>query len=108
VRVELRVANTGYLASFGLPSARRLPHVEPLRLTVTAGSAHVVAPASEIEIGHLEGWGGGLYGGVSIFSPWTRGNAHERFVTLVLAGSGEAKVKVGSARVGFQTVTVPL
>lgn len=108
VRVELRVANTGYLGSFGLPSARKLPHVEPLRVTVSAGSAHVVAPASEIEVGHLEGWGSGLYGGSSVFSPWTRGNPHERFVTLVLAGTGEAKLKVGSARVGFQTVTVGL
>lgn len=108
LRVDLRIANTGYLGSYGLPSARKLPHVEPLRITVSAGSAHVVAPASEIEVGHLEGWGSGLYGGSSIFSPWTRGNSHERFVTLVLAGTGEAKIKVGSARVGFQTVAVSL
>jgi hypothetical protein len=108
VKVELRVANRGYLGSVGLPSARKLPHVEPLRLTVTADHAHVVAPSNEVEIGHLEGWGSGLYGAASVFSPWTRGNSHERFVTLVLSGKGEAKVKVGSARVGFQTVTVDL
>jgi hypothetical protein len=106
LQVDLRIANTGYLASYGLPSARKLPHVEPLRIAVSAGSAHVVAPSNEIEVGHLEGWGGGLYGGSSIFSPWTRGNSHERFVTLVLAGNGDVKIKVGSARVGFQTLTI--
>jgi hypothetical protein len=105
-KVELRVANRGYLGSYGLPSARKLPHAEQLRLTVSAGKAQVVAPSSEVDLGHLEGWGGGLYGGASIFSPWTRGNSNERFVTLVLAGSGEVKVKVGSARVGFQETSI--
>jgi hypothetical protein len=108
VRVELRVANRGYLASHGLPSSKKLPHAEPLRLTVSGQGAQVIAPSTEVEIGHLEGWGSGLYGGSSVFSPWTRGNSHERFVTLVLAGRGEAKVKVGSVRVGFQTLTITL
>lgn len=108
VQIELRVANRGYLGSYGLPSAKKLPHVEPLRLTVSAGQAHVLAPAPETEIGHLEGWGTGLYGAASVFSPWTRGNPHERFVSLVLAGTGEVSLKVGSARVGFQTVRVDL
>src|SRR5206468_7330359 len=108
VRVELRVANRGYLASYGLPSAKQLPHAEPLRLSVSAAKAHVIAPSSEVEIGHLEGWGAGLYGGASVFSPWTRGNSHERFVSLVFAGTGAVDLKVGSARVGFQTVRVDL
>jgi hypothetical protein len=107
-KVEVRVANRGYLASYGLPSAKKLPHAEALRLTVDAGKAQVVAPSSEVEIGHLEGWGAGLYGGASVFSPWTRGNSHEKFVTLVLAGKGDVKVKVGSARVGFQETTIAI
>ncbi len=71
-----------------------------LALTLLAPGAAVV------EIGHLEGWGGGLYGGPSVFSPWTRGNGHERFVTLVVAGSGRLDVTVGSARTGFQHLAV--
>jgi hypothetical protein len=59
-----------------------------------------------VEIGHLEGWGGGLYGGPSVFSPWTRGNGHERFVTLVVQGSGRLELEVGSCRVGWQTLVV--
>jgi hypothetical protein len=108
VRVDLRVANRGYLGSFGLPSARKLPHVEPLRVSVEAHGAQVIAPATEVEVGHLEGWGSGLYGGASVFSPWTRGNSHEKFVTLVFSGRGRARIKVGSARVGFQHLDLDL
>ena len=66
-----------------------------------------MAPAEAIlEIGHLDGWGAGLYGGPSVFMPWTRGNGHERFVTLVAEGRGTLSVKVGSCRVGYRTVDV--
>jgi hypothetical protein len=106
-RIDLRIANRGYLATFGLPSAKKLSHSEPLRLTASGDGAKVVAPVeSVVEIGHLDGWGAGLYGGPSIFMPWTRGNGHERFVTLVAEGTGTLRVKVGSCRVGYQTVVV--
>jgi hypothetical protein len=106
-RVELRVANRGYLGTCGLPSARKLPLSEPLRLTTAGKGVTLVAPAeSVVEIGHLDGWGAGLYGGASIFMPWTRGNAHERFVTLVAEGKGTLSVCVGSCRVGYLTVDV--
>ena len=61
-----------------------------------------------VEIGHLEGWGGGLYGGPSIFGPWTRGNGHERFVTAVAEGTGSLQLCVGSCRVGLTTVDLTL
>jgi hypothetical protein len=38
--------------------------------------------------------------------PWTRGNDHERFVTLVAEGKGTLRVRVGSCRVGYRTVDV--
>jgi hypothetical protein len=107
--VELRVANLGYLPSYGLPSAKGVPHAEPLRLTVKAEGAKLVAPAEQVvEIGHLDGWGAGLYGGPSIFSPWTRGNGHERFVTVVVEGAGTLKLEVGSCRVGRWKLDVPV
>lgn len=108
-RVELRVANHGYLGTVGAPSAKLLPHVEPLRLTARTEGVTLLAPTEAVvEIGHLDGWGGGLYGGPSVFAPWTRGNAHERFVTLVAAGSGRVHVEVGSCRVGTQTLVVDI
>jgi hypothetical protein len=106
-RIEIRVANSGYLGTYGLSSAKKLPHVEPLRLTTEASGVKLVAPAESIvEIGHLDGWGNGLYAGTNIFFPWTRGNVHERFVTLVAQGKGKLTVKVGSCRVGYRTVVV--
>src|SRR3569832_2097427 len=44
-KVEVRVANRGYLGTYGLPSARKLPHVEPLRLSVSGNGAKVLAPS---------------------------------------------------------------
>ena len=103
--VELRVANAGYLPSHGLPSAKGLPHAEPLRLTMKTEGLTLVAPSEQVvELGHLDGWGGGLYGGPSIFSPWTRGNGHERFVTLVVEGRGTLQLEVASCRVGRWTL----
>jgi len=100
-RIELRIVNRGYLATHGLPSAKALPHSEPLRLRATGEGVALLAPAeSVIEIGHLDGWGSGLHGGPSTFAPWTRGNGHERFVTLLAQGSGTVHVQVGSCRIG--------
>lgn len=108
-RIELRIGNRGYLATHGLSSAKKLPHSEPLRLTTEASGVKLVAPAEAVvEIGHLDGWGSGLYSGMSIFAPWTRGNVHEKFVTLVAEGRGKLKVKVGSCRVGYRTLEITL
>ncbi len=106
-RVELRVANRGYLGTYGPWSARKLPHVEPLRITTEGSTVKLVAPAEAIvEIGHLDGWGSGLYAGTNIFFPWTRGNVNERFVTLVTEGRGRLVVKAGSCRVGWHVAEI--
>jgi hypothetical protein len=106
-RIEIRVSNRGYLGTYGLPSAKRLPHSEPLRLTAKGIGVTLVAPAESIvDIGHLDGWGSGLYNGANIFMPWTRGNVHEKFVTLVAEGQGCLQVKVGSCRVGFRALEI--
>ena len=106
-RIHIRVANHGYMGTCGIPSAKGLPHVEPLRLRATGEGVTLLAPSAGVaEIGHLDGWGGGLYGGPSVFSPWTRGNGHERFVTLVVQGRGRVQVEVSSCRVGVQRLVV--
>jgi len=108
-RIHLRIANHGYLGTCGVPSAKALPHVEPLRLTARAEGVMLLAPTEAVlEIGHLDGWGGGLYGGPSIFAPWTRGNGHERFVTLIASGTGRIRVEVGSCRVGTMSLEVDI
>jgi len=106
-RIDIRVANHGYLGTCGLPSAKKLPHAEPLRLTARGEGVLLLAPTEAVlEVGHLNGWGGGLYGGPSVFSPWTGGNGHEKFVTLVVTGTGSVHVEVRSCRVGVQSLVV--
>ena len=108
-RIHIRIANHGYLGTCGLPSAKTLPHAEPLRLKARGEGVTLLAPAEAVlQIGHLDGWGGGLYGGPSVFSPWTRGNGHEKFVTLVLKGAGTVQVEVGSCRVGAHKLVVDI
>ncbi len=108
-RIEIRVANHGYLGTCGPASAKGMPHVEPLRLTARGEDATLLAPTEAVvQLGHLDGWGRGLHGGTTVFSPWTRGNAHERFVTLLVAGAGRVHVEVGSCRVGMQQLVVEL
>jgi hypothetical protein len=108
-RIELRIANRGYLGTYGLSSAKKLPFAEPLRLTAECAGVKLAAPAeSVVEVGHLEGWGRGLYNGVNIFFPWTRGNVHEKFVTLVTEGRGKVTLRVGSVRVGYKTLEIDI
>jgi hypothetical protein len=91
-RVEIRVANRGYLSTYGISSAKKLPFSEPLRATVEATGASLAAPPEKvIELGHLAGWGQGLSQRRDIFLPWTRGNVHERFFTLVCRRQGQAQ-----------------
>lgn len=107
-RIELRVVNRGYLGTYGLSSAKKLPISEPLRATFECeGDLQVGSPTEKVvELGHLDGWGRGLYNGVSIFFPWTRGNVHERFLTIVAEGQGKLKVRIGSVRVGQQAIAI--
>jgi hypothetical protein len=107
-RIELRVVNRGYLGTYGLSSAKKLAFVEPLRATFEcSGGLQVGSPLEKvIELGHLDGWGRGLYNGVSIFFPWTRGNVHERFFTVVTEGRGKLKLRVGSVRVGYRSLDI--
>ncbi len=106
-RIDLRIVNRGYMGTYGLSSAKKLPHSEPLRMTTECDGVKLAAPGEAVvEIGHLDGWGRGLYNGPTIFAPWTRGNIHEKFVTLVAEGKGRLRVRVGSCRVGYRSVDV--
>jgi hypothetical protein len=111
-QVDLRVRNSGYLASYGLPSARKLPFSEPLRLTAVPtapGGPEVVSPAERVvEIGHLEGWGRGRGGDFGFGALETHGTDGERWVRLVVRGEGALDVEVYSPRTGRTALRIPV
>lgn len=108
-QLTVTVTNVGYLATYGIPSARELPHNEPVQVEVaSAGGVDVVGPATaRAEIGHLEGWGRGRFNASqSLLFPESRGSSNRARHRLVLRGAGEVTVRVGSCRVGWSETRV--
>lgn len=102
-RVSLQIENQGYLPTFVLGSARALSLNEPLSAEVrTEGCALAEDGAARRDIGHLEGWGRGLYDGTgALYYMRSRGNTARAHVSWVVRGRGRLTVRVGSCRVGW-------
>jgi len=108
MRVDVRVENDGYLATYGVPSAKKLDFNEPLYATCSARGCELVDPgAAHQTLGHLDGWGHGLHTGANLPAyPGTRGTTNAAWASYLVRGSGVLDVRVGSARVGFVTARV--
>ena len=107
-RIEVEVANAGYLPTYVLDSAKKLSldarvfvEVEPL------GGATIDPRDARTEIGHLEGWGRGLYNQY-IFYQRSRGSVSRRTVSIPVQGRGKVRVRARGLRVGevVQEITV--
>ena len=111
-QVTVTVENLGYLPTYVLPSARELPHNEPLHVEVSGleGDLALVDPAlGRACLGHLEGWGRGRHNpGQSVLFPRSQGTRHRARHRLVLRGEGHVVIRAGSCRVGWQTLAVEL
>ena len=65
------------------------------------------ATVGRVEVGHLEGWGRGLYGGAdALYFQRSKGSVSRRVVQWV-ARRGAVSITVGSCRLGELTVEVP-
>jgi hypothetical protein len=105
-RVELRVANTGYLGTYGVPSAKQLDFNEPIYAVATAHRCELIGQ-SHHTLGHLDGWGRGLHTSANLPAyPGTRGTTNAAWATYLVRGPGVLDVRVGSARAGFITARV--
>jgi hypothetical protein len=105
-RVELRVANTGYLGTYGVPSAKQLDFNEPIYAVATAHRCELIGQ-SHHTLGHLDGWGRGLHTSANLPAyPGTRGTTNAAWATYLVRGPGMLDVRVGSARAGFITARV--
>jgi hypothetical protein len=103
-RVTITVENRGYLPTYVLSSARKLDFCEPLYAEVQAheGCALDHPGDARREIGHLDGWGRGLYDGSdAIYYLSSRGNTGSRTLSYVVRGHGRLSVRVGSCRTGW-------
>jgi hypothetical protein len=110
-RVELSIANHGYLPTFILASAKALQHNEPLSVFCEPDGVQLVdAGQAQIGVGHLEGWGRGRHGGAgAVHYPRSAGSEHRAHVAYLVRGQGALRVRVGSCRVGWieHRVAVP-
>jgi hypothetical protein len=103
-RIEVVVENRGYLGTDVIESARRLPWNEPLRAEIATegGLALVLESDRRVEVGHLAGWGRGLFDGSgALFYQRSRGSASSKTLSWAVTGSGVLTVRVGSCRVGW-------
>lgn len=102
-RLEAVVANHGYLATCGLPSAARLPWNEPPRAHLQlTGAALIEAGDGGRTLDHLGGWGRGLHGGAdSLFFRFSRDQEPRRRLEWTAQGTGEARLRVGCRRTGW-------
>src|SRR5205814_903631 len=97
-RLEIEVANSGYLPSYVLDSAKKLTpdpsifvEVEPL------GGVSIDPRDARTEVGHLEGWGRGLYNEY-LFYQRSRGSVSRRIVSVPVRGRGKLRVRAKGLR----------
>jgi hypothetical protein len=104
-RVELTVRNRGYLSTSVVAPARKAAHHQPMTVEVTG--CRVLSPQGPITIEELAGWGRGRHGGdtLSMVSP---GNLGMRRIQLLVQGAGTLSVRVGSPRMGYETLRIEL
>ncbi|GAC1542869.1 MAG: M14 family metallopeptidase [Polyangiales bacterium] len=107
-RVDVTVANHGYLPTYVLASAKKLAHNEPVSVEATARGCTLVDPShARRELGHLEGWGRGLHDGSSaLFYMRSRGTGHGRTVGYAVRGKGTLTLRIGGCRTGWLTETI--
>ncbi|MEM9194618.1 MAG: M14 family metallopeptidase [Myxococcota bacterium] len=108
--IEVRIENHGYLPTYVLSSAKKLPWNEPLYVQAEAhGCTLADARSAHQSLGHLDGWGRGLYDGSSaLYYMRSRGNRGREVWRATVRGTGELRLRIGSCRMGFQELLIPV
>ncbi len=101
-RIEIPVRNEGYLPTYGTPTARKLSISEPLFADLRAEGCEIIEPAgARLEVGHLAGWGRGLFGGAeALYFMRSSGGGNARTLTMAVRGRGRLRLGVESCRTG--------
>jgi len=108
-RVTVEVQNRGYLPSYGVDAAREREHSEPLFVEANAqGCVLSEAATSRQALGHLAGWGRGLYRHGPPSHHRSAGGCTSKTVTWIVVGQGSLKLRAGSCRVGWVETTIEI
>jgi zinc carboxypeptidase len=104
-RIGATVENRGYLSTQILASAKDLTHNEPLWADVACTGCELADPAlAHVAIGHLDGWGRGLFSGAgALYYAFGRGTTGAKSLAWIVRGKGTVELRVGSCRVGWIT-----
>jgi hypothetical protein len=99
-RIEVEVANAGYLPTYVLDSAKKLALDARVFVEFEPhGGASIDPRDARVEVGHLDGWGRGLYNDY-IFFQRSRGSVSRRMVSIPVRGKGRVRVRAKGLRVG--------
>jgi murein tripeptide amidase MpaA len=110
-RLTVTVANRGYLPTHVLDSAKKLEIGEPLWADLELDGCRLEDPSqSHREVGHLDGWGRGLYDGTdAVYYQFRgRGSTGSRTLSWIIRGTGNARLKISSCRMGAIESTIPI
>jgi hypothetical protein len=107
-RVDVRIENVGYLGSHGLDSSKKLDWNEPVHVDCVADGCTLLGTGETHRVlGHLDGWGRGLYGGANEAAYMrSKGNSNAARATYLVRGTGALKLRIGSCRVGWIDETI--
>jgi len=106
--VAVTVRNVGYLPTNVLSSAKDLAHNEPLYAVATADGCNLVdASTAHRALGHLDGWGRGLFSGEgALYFLRSKGTVSARTLRWTVRGPGTLRVAFRSCRTGEVGCTV--
>ena len=106
--VAVTVRNVGYLPTNVLSSAKDLAHNEPVYAVAQAEGCRLVdAAQAHRSLGHLAGWGRGLYSGDgALYFLRSKGTVSARTSRWTVRGAGRLKVGFRSCRTGEVGCTV--
>jgi hypothetical protein len=108
-KVTAVISNEGYLPTHVLDSAATLEFNEPPSAVALAHQGARVVDDHRKLLGHIDGWGRGLFGGsFALFFQRSRGSVSRREVSWTVRGPGRITVRVESCRTGSIEHTVSL
>lgn len=109
-RLTATIENHGYLPTHVLGSARKLDWNEPLYAELTGRGCALADPGeARRQVGHLDGWGRGLFDGTgALYYMRSLGNTGSRTLSWLVTGTGTAHLRVGSCRTGWIERTLEL